>query len=962
MAFDRTYNFDVRTIVNSEWDIVDRAGAVQGNLSNANTNGDICFETNGTTSNGTGPTGPDTGFAGYIVTEASGPVASSTWSVSTVAAESLLATEEINFELLNSKDADAGAQLIIEYSTSANPTTTTNNDWTVITTIAATDGNNAWVLDSGSVSNVGSTSNLRFRIRWDTPNSFSNDIGLQQFRIFTTSTVVGNPPTINIPGDNPLNLTEGDVYVAPIVTASDVEDGDLTSSIVITGDTVDTAVTGTYSVTYTVTDIDNNTTQEILFVNVLAPSPYQFIPASDVFVNFPTGPSNWSLSGNIITQSGQGTLEGLEAIAGVNVCEVLGKTVYDVASGNRQLNITGTLFIDPEVEMLLMGYDGTTELFNVINNGILVLGRFIDQLGFRRHSIGTAIDFENTQTVGSFIDRVSFEDNSTLHWFGGTVALEGGKFGFYGDDVTVRIYSLEAKLLFRTQNEQNQIRQETDDFISESFDFINGDFTVVGTQQQLNGYRPTHCTGSLAWSSATPNEDVFIRNYGGGGRGNIVDGKHWQGQRGYLINSESGSNLNSGPHIVGNNSSFGSYRIDQEIQFNIQDSNNQPVSNALIFMRDTDNGDRRIYNEEGNLFDESGDRTYVELTNTGGSSSVFPVRIANQFAARNFGSANDSINTGRYAWDRRGKSNDTSDRFDFHIWAYGFRYQLVPDVVLKGAGGTQINITLPVQPEFTEPNESVALNFTEFNVDDLYDRSRAWKSIPGNEEIPAADRPLIDISGSNLDLKEYTLDFGPGFDINGTTITFNPKNSLIGNQFTGIIANGNILTLRNQADFDLISNMSFPSGTILVDAGSADADFTVDSANINDIINIGTGIVNINTIGAASVTTSEPGQTAGLINIVNTIQITINELLGNGEEIRIFNNTGTLLEPVAGVLVAGIENNFSSSFNFEASANQGVIIVIIDNVLRPIFRPFIVPTTDSSIQIPLNSNGVYLNP
>ncbi|MBC2326973.1 immunoglobulin-like domain-containing protein [Listeria booriae] len=52
------------------------------------------------------------------------------------------------------------------------------------------------------------------------------------------------------------------------VTASDTEDGNLTSSISVTANDVDTSVEGTYHVTYSVTDSDGNTTTKTITVTV----------------------------------------------------------------------------------------------------------------------------------------------------------------------------------------------------------------------------------------------------------------------------------------------------------------------------------------------------------------------------------------------------------------------------------------------------------------------------------------------------------------------------------------------------------------------------------------------------------------------------------------------------------------------------------------------------------------------
>jgi hypothetical protein len=71
---------------------------------------------------------------------------------------------------------------------------------------------------------------------------------------------LGDAPVVTLIGDASISLIQGDTYTEQGATASDSEDGDVTSTIVIGGDTVDTSNIGTYAVTYTVIDSDGNTT------------------------------------------------------------------------------------------------------------------------------------------------------------------------------------------------------------------------------------------------------------------------------------------------------------------------------------------------------------------------------------------------------------------------------------------------------------------------------------------------------------------------------------------------------------------------------------------------------------------------------------------------------------------------------------------------------------------------------
>lgn len=61
------------------------------------------------------------------------------------------------------------------------------------------------------------------------------------------------PPVITLKGDNPMTLTLGTVYVEPGATVHDLEDGDITNKLVISG-AVATGTIGTYTVTYNATD------------------------------------------------------------------------------------------------------------------------------------------------------------------------------------------------------------------------------------------------------------------------------------------------------------------------------------------------------------------------------------------------------------------------------------------------------------------------------------------------------------------------------------------------------------------------------------------------------------------------------------------------------------------------------------------------------------------------------------
>ena len=84
------------------------------------------------------------------------------------------------------------------------------------------------------------------------------------------------PPIITLNGANPTFLNQGENWTDPGATATDDVDGDLTSSISITG-TVDASTVGTYTLTYSVSDAASNaasTTRTVIVNQAVTSSIY----------------------------------------------------------------------------------------------------------------------------------------------------------------------------------------------------------------------------------------------------------------------------------------------------------------------------------------------------------------------------------------------------------------------------------------------------------------------------------------------------------------------------------------------------------------------------------------------------------------------------------------------------------------------------------------------------------------
>lgn len=75
-------------------------------------------------------------------------------------------------------------------------------------------------------------------------------------------------PTITVTGGNAQTVSLNSTWSNPSATAADDVDGDISTSITIGGDVVNTNLAGVYNVTYTVSDAAGNTATETLAVTV----------------------------------------------------------------------------------------------------------------------------------------------------------------------------------------------------------------------------------------------------------------------------------------------------------------------------------------------------------------------------------------------------------------------------------------------------------------------------------------------------------------------------------------------------------------------------------------------------------------------------------------------------------------------------------------------------------------------
>lgn len=225
--------------------------------------GDWVLDANGTPSPNTGPSDDITGGGNYLFLEAS-----TNGSPGEIGANATAILEGPCFDLTGL----TGAYLTFNYhlfgvdtgSLDVEISNDNGTSWINVFNIAGNQGNvwNEVTLDLNSYVNQ----TIKTRFIGTTGGGFASDIAIDHIGIGPDTIA----PVITLNGASTINVNVGGTYTELGATATDNVDGDLTSSIIIGGDTVDTNTLGTYTITYNVSDAAGNPAVEVIrTVNVV---------------------------------------------------------------------------------------------------------------------------------------------------------------------------------------------------------------------------------------------------------------------------------------------------------------------------------------------------------------------------------------------------------------------------------------------------------------------------------------------------------------------------------------------------------------------------------------------------------------------------------------------------------------------------------------------------------------------
>ena len=524
----------------------------------------------------------------------------------------------------------------------------------------------------------------------------------------------------------------------------------------------------------------------------------------------------FSLSGSTITQSGTDTnLSGLAGIAGV-VTTIFGsggaiKTVYNVGNLNLVYN---NLTIDPRIEELRFGSSSPTPNMYPANSAAVLQVGIIETINGQNYGTSeTAISFSRNDGNTSALANSLYLPFGTFSWYAGRIrasqpfgmATNGGAVGAFGtiSTATGTISKWATLEIFGTPTgtpfESNQL------FFNSNGVIVNG-LTVIG-----HGVAPPSCLIILCLAPSTPPSFNLV-GLGGvtytsanratqmlqlrGLKGTALSkgANLWWGSLIRVINTPLGSALPIIEHNVELAHSAGLVEVTQELEIIVKDSAASPISGAKVYIRDTNNGDRRDYNA---TYTYLADRVYSALSNPSGfvefkaNGGILTAVVAK--TALVLVGVDD---TGANKKDRRSKLNNITDTFDVKIITY-IQSQRTTAVSMQ-ADNAPVMLTVELLPDtsITETTKATVDAYTAIDTSaKLYDRAKSWLY----DNYTGQTATIVTRSGTLINAGSYnvTIDATAAsvFSLAGNTLT------LKASTYTGDMTTTGLITLANGATF-----------------------------------------------------------------------------------------------------------------------------------------------------------------
>ena len=521
----------------------------------------------------------------------------------------------------------------------------------------------------------------------------------------------------------------------------------------------------------------------------------------------------FSLSGTTITQTGTDTdLSGLSGIAGVVTNTVGVKTFYFC---DHRIQVDGALSWDNTTNELVFTdtapRDGAWGTIRVTSGGVLKIGD--------KKVIGSNSQEITTKGAGLSFGTSSGTIKGWIANDSGVLVDAGGSFSAYGCHIDLRNGSIEyssgalgtledcvitdsggaslgSSSQFRFNNRSELTEVINCEFVNISNSIYTNPSSYVGNKvvnTNLLGYGPKD--GS--WATEITIKD-FNDTFAELPPIRIIDQMIMD-----LHNSKDGPNS----QVWGWTSNLGTTRNAhytrwlKDFRFKIEDEIGGPVEGAKLFIKDTNNGARKVTAN----FDDSADNIYEEVSLASGFFPDFSVVTAvfnNQLGAY----ITQPNSTQK---DFRTKAND-STYIDVAIVTYNYQLVTLNNTDTSGLGISEIVIAGKLDTQITETDKTIVDTYTTLETaQKFYDYAKSYLvDNYAGEAATIVTRVGDTIQAGSYDVVIDTSAPSP-FAFDGTTITIK-AGVFVG----GIATTGNYTELNGAITSGLVQSANGDSALI----------------------------------------------------------------------------------------------------------------------------------------------------
>ena len=524
----------------------------------------------------------------------------------------------------------------------------------------------------------------------------------------------------------------------------------------------------------------------------------------------------------IIQYNTDSDLSGLSSIAGVTAIQSGGVTIYDI--GDRQLDIYGTLFHDPDYETVITNftvpYNGAGSIQVLGPTGVYNYGKtYTGENGVVGYSSGTGVISNSIGTNGSRFPGFGVGQNGTLNWAGGVISLAAA----FSVETGAYLNILSGTLNNLNPNTSIQLRLKPQTASDNSRISVTG-LTMTGP------IRGCVLFTTNAWDKMVCIfERARVQTYNNPQPTLIIDNPDLSKNRlDDFVNFNMSEEINTSEVQLFNpsgevgvsqaNSKFGIASSWRAVELTTFLADGLTSTEVAYYAKDLNSGNRVTLNSIGYLDDQ----TYSGVT-TSGSASLGDILIQV-----------GSLKSGEIVSVDPRWSNST---LPLNVWGYGYRYAQV-DIPLYGNFTLEVNVNMVADESITEADKAIVLAYATLETPQkLYDRSIA-EIFPTESSYLGQTISTITRDGILINARDLDVVIDPNavsaYSLTGTTLTF--KSAL----FDGAIITTSTITRLNGARatgaLTDSSGTILPDKTLTVQVNQTGADVFILAAGTNQIL------------------------------------------------------------------------------------------------------------------------------